>query len=142
LFLSILPASTVSAQSSSSVKAQISQAYSSVLSAEREGGNVSSLVAALNIAISLTQQADSINSTNPSEAQAFYAQASSLASEVLHDSPSVAAAGRASVGATQLALVVETVALVGLAIVIYRFAPRLFWTLWLRAHRTWRVKKA
>jgi len=132
----------VSAQSSSGVRAQIGQAYSSVLNAEQNGGNVSSLVAKLNAAISLVQQADSINGTNPSKAHTLYAQASSLASQVVQASPSVAAAGRAFVGGTQLALVVETVGLAGLALVIYRFGSRLFWTLWLRAHKTWRVKKA
>ncbi|MDA4126920.1 MAG: hypothetical protein OK452_06935 [Thaumarchaeota archaeon] len=142
LFLSMLPTSRASAQISSGVRAQIGQAYSAVLTAEQDGGNISSLVATLNTAISLVQQADSINDTNPSKAQALYAKAASLASQVVQASPSVAAAGRASVGAAQLALVAETVALIGIAVVTYRFGPRLFWTVWLRAHRTWKVRKS
>ncbi|HEV2139144.1 MAG TPA: hypothetical protein VGR53_09910 [Nitrososphaerales archaeon] len=141
LLLSILPTYMASAQSSSSVRAQIGQAYSAVQSAEQNGGNASSLIVKLNTAISLVQQADGVNGTNPSRAQALYAQAATLASQVVQDSSSVAAAGRASVIAAQLALITETVVLGGLAVITYVFTPRVFWALWLSAHRTQKVKK-
>jgi hypothetical protein len=99
------------------------------------------LVATLNKAVSLVQQADSINGTNPSRAQALYAQASVLAAQVIQASTPVENAGRASVESAQIVLVVETVILTGIAVITYVYTPKLFWTLWLRAHKNWRLKK-
>ena len=139
--LCFVPASSASAQTSSQVNAQIAQAYSSVLGAESSGGNVTSLVAELNSAISLVQQADSINATNPARAQSLYSQASALAQQVISAAPAVAAAGRAAVFDAQVSLAVETAVLGALAVLAYVYVPRLFWCFWLRTHRGWRVKK-
>jgi len=120
---------------------QIAEAYTSVLGVEQKGGNVTLAVASLNNAISLVQEADSINSTDPARAQALYAQASAVAQQVIGGSPAVAAAGTASVQSAEVALGVETVILVALAVLAYLYTPRVFWTLWFRAHRGWRVSK-
>jgi hypothetical protein len=129
------------AETSSQVSAQIGQAYAAVLNAEQNGGNVSSLVAQLNSAISLVQEADLVNSTNPSRAQTLYSQAFSLASQVVQSAPGVAAAGRTSVSAAQFDLIVESIVLAALAGLVYVYTPKIFWNFWLRTHRDWRVKK-
>ena len=141
MLLGLTPANPASSQTSATVRAQIAQAYTLVLRAEQKGGNVSSLVVSLNTAISLVQEADSINSTDPSRAEILYALSSSLALQIIQGSPAVAAAGAASVQNAELALGVETGVLVALAVLAYLYTPRVFWTLWLRAYRGWRVGK-
>ncbi|MDE1858865.1 MAG: hypothetical protein KGI26_07355 [Thaumarchaeota archaeon] len=133
---------TAHGQSAPQAAGQVAQAYAAVLGAERDGGNVTALVAKLNTAVALIQQAEAVNATDPSRAQALFSQASSLAQQVLQAAPGVAAAGRSSVFAGQIELFVETAVLVALAAVAYIFAPRVFWRLWLRTRRDWRVKKA
>ena len=130
------------ALASSQVQAQISQAYTAVLKAEQSGGNVTSLVAKLNSAVSLVQQAGLVNSTDPAKAQSMYSQASTLAQQVISSAPAVAAAGKAATFDAQASLVVETAVLAGLAVLAYLYVPRLFWRYWYRTHRDWRVKKA
>jgi hypothetical protein len=142
LALSVAAAPTARAQTSSQVRAQIGEAYVAVLQAEQSGGNVTSMVAQLNSALSLVQQADSINGTDPSQAQALYSQASSIAGQVIQSAPAVASAGAAATSTAETYLAVETVVLAGLAVVAYLYTPRIFWSLWLRVHRGWRVKKA
>ena len=134
----LVPIPHVSAESSATVRSQIAAAYTSVADAEQQGGNVTSLVAVLNSAVSLVQEADSINGSNPSEAQTLYAQASGLAQQVIQSSPGVGAAGAAALSAAQLWLAIDTAVLVLMAAVAYLYPPRLFWSAWLRAHRNWR----
>jgi len=133
--------SRAEAQSHSQAEAAIAQAYGAILGAQQSGGDVTSLVAQLNSAISLVQRADVANTTDPSQAQSLYAQASSLAAQVVQSAPGVAAAGRASVMTAQIDLAIETVFLGVLAVAAYLSLPRIFWSLWLSAHRDWRVSK-
>ena len=130
------------AQGQSQAEAQIGQAYAAVLGAEQSGGNVTALVAKLNTAISYAQQAGQIEASNPAQAQSLYAQASSLASQVIQAAPGVASAGKAAVFAAQVDLVIETAVVAELAVVAYLYVPRLFWRLWIRAHRDWRVRRS
>ncbi|MDG6982725.1 MAG: hypothetical protein JRM74_04650 [Nitrososphaerota archaeon] len=132
----------VHAQTSSDTKVQIGLAYAAVLGAEQDGGNVTGLVTKLNSAISLMQQANLVNSTDPARAQLLYSEASSLAQQVIQAAPAVASAGKAAVFAGQVDLAIETAVLAALALLAYVYTPRLFWRFWLRLHRDWRVKKA
>ena len=129
------------AQTSAQADAQIGQAYAAILSAQQSGGNVTALVAKLNSAIALYQQAELVNATDPSRASSLSSQASVLVQQVISGAPAVAAAGKASVAAAQLDLAVETVVLGALAVVTYLYLPRAYWRVWLRVHRGWRVKR-
>jgi hypothetical protein len=126
---------------SSQAEAQIGAAYAAVLAAEQAGGNVTSMVAKLNAAVALVQRADLVNSTDPALARSLYSNASALAAQVAQEAPAVAASGRASVLSSQVDLGVETAVLAALAVAAYVFTPRLFWGLWARAHRGWKVKR-
>ena len=137
--LSLVP--VVHAQASSQAQSQINQAYSAVLNAEQSGGNVTALVAKLNSAVSLMQQADALNATSPAKSQSLYSQASTLAQQVISSAPAVAAAGRTATFDAQASLVVETAVLGALAVLAYLYVPRIFWRYWYRTHRDWRVKK-
>ncbi len=137
----LLSVPAANSQSPSQVRSQIGQAYGAVLNAEQSGGNVTSLVATLNRAVALVQQADQVNATDPARAQSLYSQASTLAQQVISAAPAVAAAGRASVLDAQIELGIETAVLAALAVLAYLFVPRLFWRYWSRTHSDWRVKK-
>jgi hypothetical protein len=138
LFYSSAPAV---AQSSGSVHAQIGQAFVAVHAAQSDGGNVTSLVSTLNQAINLTERADKLNSTNPQGAASLYTQAYSLASSVLQAAPAVATQGRATVSTSTIEFYGETVLLGAFALAAYFFTPRIFWRIWLRIHKGWRVEK-
>jgi hypothetical protein len=140
--LAIVAVAPVEAASSSQTNAEIALAYSAVLNAEQSGGNVTALVAQLNSAILLVHQANQINVTNPTQAQSLYSQASTVASRVIQAAPVIASAGRASVGAAQIELGIETTVLAALAVLAYVYTPGVFWSLWLRTHRNWKVKKS
>ncbi|MDG6976002.1 MAG: hypothetical protein JRN27_07930 [Nitrososphaerota archaeon] len=141
LLTSLAVTPLVRAQSATQTQADLGQAYAAVLNAEQSGGNVTALVAKLDSAIALVQQANLLNSTDPTRAQSLYAQASTLAQQVISSAPAVAAAGRASVLDAQIELGIETAVLAALAVLAYLFVPRLFWRYWSRTHSDWRVKK-
>jgi hypothetical protein len=130
------------AESSGAVHAQIDQAFLALRSAEVDGGNITSLVLSLNEAINLTERADVMNATNPSQSAALYSQAYSLASNILRQAPTVAAQGRTAVAAAATDFYAETTVLGALAVVAYFFTPRAFWWLWVRIYGGWRVKSA
>ena len=142
LMLPLAPVHPTHAQGQAQVGAQIGQAYSAILSAEQSGGNVSSLVKTLNSAISLVQEGNFENATNPQQASDLYSQASTIAQQVINEAPAIASAGRGGVLTAQLDLALETAVLAVLAAVAYLYLPRIFWRYWLRTHRDWRVKKA
>jgi hypothetical protein len=77
----------------SSTDASINNAFSSVYQAERNGGNVSSLVQELNAAILLVEKAEAENST---QANIDLNNATQIAQKVSQESASVSAAGSAS----------------------------------------------
>ena len=141
LFASLAVTPLARAQSTPQVQADLGQAYAAVLTAEQSGGNVTTLVAKLDSAVAMVQQANLINSTDPARAQSLYSQASALAQQVIAAAPGVAAAGRASVLDAQIELGIETAVLAALAVLAYIFVPRLFWRYWSRTHGDWRVKK-
>jgi len=116
----------------------IADAFSAVLEAEKAGGNVTPLVSSLNEALRLVEQGE--NSTDRAEAAVLYEQATQIAEQVLASAPKVKEVGLAAQRNSTTFLVVSMVALGVTALVSYLFVPRLFWTLWLRSHRGWRVE--
>jgi hypothetical protein len=144
IFLILLLSSAQRAYSfsSSQVRQEIGQAYASVLDAEQKGGNVTGLVSQLNEAITLLNQGDAANKTNPSLAQQLYSSAFSIASNVIQLSPGVASAGVASRSLSLEIFASETAVLGILAFLAYLLTPRVFWSAWVRARRGWRVRKA
>ena len=88
-------ASAISQADLTSVNSAIQSAFISTYQAEREGGNVTSLVASLNAAIQLVENAKTENSTSPRQAAADLLTAQQLAQNVTAESAPAAAAGGA-----------------------------------------------
>ena len=111
------------------VKERLERAYEAVAEAERAGGDVSGLVDELNQALELLEVGgeDSL------------AEALSKVDSVLTEAPGAMQAG---IVATQLRYT-KTAAVVGLlgfsAVLVWRYGPRIFWSIWLRSKKSWRV---
>jgi hypothetical protein len=119
----------------------VNNAFSSIYNAEQNGGNVSSLVERLNVAILLIQRANALNATDPSAAAADLSNATSMAQMVALTSASVSRSGSTarevrlyeSLGTIVVTLVVATLA--------YFKGNRVYRRLWLYVYKNHLVKK-
>ncbi len=126
----------------SSANSAIQAAFASTLSAEKSGGNVSSLVAQLNSAIQLVQKAEAENATSPALAATDLQNATAIAQSVTAQTPSVAQAGSAARQTTEVTSVGEASAIVFIAALTYIFGGRVYRSAWLRLHRDYVVRPA
>ena len=135
-------ASAITQAQVSSANGEIHSAFTSAHSAEKSGGNVSSLVAQLNDAIQLVQKAQAENATSPALAAADLQNATSTAQAVIADSPSVAHTGSAARQTTELTSLSAASVIVLLAALTYIFGGRVYRRAWLRLHRDYVVRPA
>jgi hypothetical protein len=126
----------------SNANSQIQSAFASAYSAEKSGGNVSSLVAQLNNAIQLIQKAEAENATSPAQAAADLQNATATAQSVIAESPSVAQTGSAARQTTEITSVGAASAIVVVAALTYIFGGRVYRSAWLRLHRDYVVRPA
>ena len=126
----------------SSATGAIQSAFASTLSAEKSGGNTSSLVAQLNAAIQLVQKAESENATEPAQAAADLQNATAIAQSVMAESPSVGQAGSAARQTTEATSVGAASVIILVAALTYIFGGRAYRMAWLRTHRDYVVRPA
>ena len=128
------PAYATGEESSNEARAKLTEAFEAAAEAERVGGNVSSLVVELNEAVSLLESGEASGN------ETLISEAIMKAERVVDLAPQV---GREGAAAAQ-ARTYQTIAFVGvlivLALVVWRYGPRLFWDLWIRSKRDWVVK--
>ncbi len=141
LVISSMPAQSKGAQATfSSTKASINDAFSSIQDAERNGGDVSTLIQQLNAAILLVQEAQAENSTNPSQAMAALENATQIAQTVSQQSASVSAEGSDSRRVQlyeSIGIIIATVA--GSTVAYTQWDP-VYRRLWLLVYRKHVVK--
>jgi hypothetical protein len=123
-------------------KSAVNDAFSSLYYAEQDGGDVSSLVAKLNAAISLIQTARVENATNPSAATIDLSNATNLAQSVSMASSSVSSSGLATRQLRLYQSVGTAAASVSLAALTYLKGDRVYRRLWLYFYRKHVVKKS
>ncbi len=126
------------ARGETAVRGMISDAFSVVLDAEKAGGDTSELVASLNEALRLVQEGE--QSSDQTQAVALLDQAKLIAERVHASAWDVKEAGLLAQRNAFAYLTVSVTALAIAALFAYVFVPRLFWTLWLKSHKNWRVK--
>jgi hypothetical protein len=113
---------------------EVFRAFRAVAEAERKGGNVSSLVGELNSAMELVRRAESLGDEGlMEEASARLDRIEDMALEVSELGLAAARWRRISTG---IALAAEA----SIALIVYFYAPKAFWTAWARVKRKWRVK--
>lgn len=138
-FLSGGSATAASQSDFSSARSAIGDAFAATYSAAQDGGNVSALVASLNLALGLVQDAEAVNSTSPALAQSYLSNASEIAQQVAQEAPGVAQSGanaRAlqtyeSVGAALLIVIV--------AAALYLFGGRVYRRGWYSLYKGFTV---
>jgi hypothetical protein len=119
----------------------VKNAFSSIYYAEQNGGDVSSLIERLNVAILLIQKADAENMSDPSATAADLSNATSIAEMVALTSISVSSSGSMarqlrlyeSLGTIVATLIVATLA--------YFKGDRVYRRLWLYVYKNHLVKK-
>jgi hypothetical protein len=120
----------------------IQAAFASASSAEKAGGNVSSLDARLNSAILLVEAAEGENATNPAQAGADLQNATALAQSVVSESASVSQKGSAARQDTEVASLGASAAIVLVAALTYVFGGRIYRKAWLRLYKDYVVRPA
>ncbi|MDG6929224.1 MAG: hypothetical protein JRN29_04155 [Nitrososphaerota archaeon] len=116
----------------------IQGAYVKVLQAEQEGANVSVQVSELNQALALVQQGEASNQTRAAQ---LYGRAQAMASAVEAQLPQAIAQGQAA-ARTELILLGSYLGGIAVAVgAIYFYGGRVFWTVWIRLHRDWTVRR-
>lgn len=112
------------------VRNRLIDAFEAVAEAERVGGNVSYLVEELNHAVKLLEAGGGEE----------LLEAESKIQDVLEAVSDVKAEGIVSTQHRQIMAGVVLVVLTVAVVVVWRFGPRVFWLLWLRSKRGWRVQ--
>ena len=133
-------ASAITQSQVSSVDGSIQSAFLSAHSAEKTGGNVSSIVAQLNAAIALVQKADAENATNPSQASRDLQNATTIAQGVSVSAPSLGRAGSSARQDTDITSIGSAIGVVVLASLAYLFGGRIYRRIWLFAYRDYVVR--
>jgi len=140
LVVSKMMVAHAAAESADDVKSAIATAFRAVGQAFNAGGDVSNLTETLNEALNLTAEAQTMTSTNPTEAQALLSQANTLAENVTSQAPLIKEEGLRQ-GQTQIIITFASVAAaIIVGILIYMFGPNLLWRLWLNLRKNYTVK--
>jgi predicted PurR-regulated permease PerM len=145
--LILLPFSTIAASQKASPEPfsvandSVNNAFSSIYNAEQNGGNVSSLVERLNVAILLIQRANAENATDPSAAAADVSNATSIAQMVALTSTSVSRSGSTAREVQLYESLVTIVVTVVVATLAYFKGDRVYRRLWLYVYKNHLVKK-
>lgn len=116
------------------VQLELAEAFVAVAEAERLGGDVSGFVNELNQALTLLEEGEMRND------EVMLQGALSKVEDVVNRAPVVGQGGVAVMQArtVQNWLVVGVVMVLGL--IVWRYEPRIFWQLWVRIKRRWKVK--
>ncbi len=115
---------------------QATQAYLAIAAADKAGGDVDALIGQLNSAINLTAQAEELVISNPAQATDLAEQARLLALNVTEQANVVEASALSSFPVVEVGVAVGALVL---GIVIFFVGPRMFWRVWFRFRRNYRV---
>lgn len=124
----------------SSANSAINAAFSATLSAQQKGGNVSDLVAMLNIAIGLVQKAQAENGTNPFQATADLTNATQLAQQVSASAPAIEQAGSSARQIQYSESIGVAVVIVALAALAYIYGSRIYHLIWFYLYKNYSVR--
>ena len=141
LSISVLLSAVALVQSQStpldSTQTAIHDAYKAIVEANNAGGDISELTDQLNQALKLTSQAQALIISDPQLTQTLFLQAQALAQNVTSQSSTVQAEGLFQ---NPLFIGVSIASLLASGILVYVFGPKIFWKVWLRLRKNYRVK--
>lgn len=140
LILSQVIVARSSTESTDEARSAVYTAFKALIEACNAGGDVSNLTEILNKALNLTSEAETISSTNPSEAQALMSEAQTLAENVTDQAPLVREEGLRQGQTWTIITIASITGALAVGILIYVFGPDLLWRLWLRLRKDYIVK--
>ena len=123
-----------------SANASVASAFQSLYSAEKSGGNVTSLTVQLNQAVALIQKAQSENSTDPSLATADLQNATSIANQVASESVAVGQSGASALRMRDSESIASAIVIVVAVILVYIYGGRIFRRVWFLLYRSYLVR--
>jgi hypothetical protein len=135
------PATAATSQDFSSASSSIASAFSAVKAAQHDGGNVSKLVSALNIALGLYMQAQAENSANPTKASTDLQNATLMAQQVSASAPSIGQAGASARQTQELVSIASAVGVLIVAALVYFYGEGIYRRIWLRVYSNHVVRK-
>jgi hypothetical protein len=124
-----------------SASSAIASAYLAVNQAHSDGGNVTALVASLNVALGLYATAQAENATRPSLAATDLQNATVIAQTVASEAPAIGTQGLAARQAQEELSLGSAAAIVVIAALVYVFGDRIYRRAWLRVYSGFVVKK-
>ena len=119
----------------------IGTAFIAVDHAQQLGGNVTGLVASLNVALGLYMRAQAENSSDPSRAAADLQNATTIAQEVSLEAPAIGTDGSAARQAQEEVSIGAAVAIIAIGVLLYLYGERIYHRLWLRLYSGYVVKE-
>jgi hypothetical protein len=124
----------------SSTENGIEAAYTKIQAAQQNGENTTALVEKLNVAIGLFLKAQEENSTNPSQASSDLVNATTIASQVLNSSSTLAQKGAVQKEREMTVATIESASILLVALFIYLYGEWIFEFFWFYQHKDFVVK--
>jgi len=139
-FVSFYSTSAAQANDFNSANSAISAAFVATYNAQKNGGNVTTLVNELNAAVALVEKAQAENSTNPSQAASDLQNATLIANLVQSQSSSISRSGASALQVRNSESIGSAIAIAVIAALIYIYGGRIYQRVWFYAYRNYVVK--
>jgi len=120
-------------------RSEIYNAFKAVARAYNAGGDVGELVKRLNEALSLISKAEELLDEDPEETMHLSSEAQIIAQNVTLEAPNVEERGLQRKQVETVIMVGSSFGLVASGVLIYVYGPRIFWRIWVRLRRNYRV---
>jgi Predicted membrane protein len=118
---------------------KIIEAYKSILYAEENGGNITNLANMLNEAVQLLDMGNYYSKINSTLASKYYNEAYLIAENVSNQAPNVAKEGMINQRNAMIFFIFQISLLIVIGYLLYRYLPALYWELWYRTHKNWKI---
>ena len=136
------PANAASSSDFASANSAINSAFVATHNAEQSGGNVTGLIAKLEISLGLVQKAQAENATNPSQALADLQNATQIANQVSAQAPAIMQAGSSARQTLYGESIGSAVAILVLASLVYIYGGRIYHLIWFYLYRNQNVRSS
>ncbi len=140
LILLLFPSVMAEVQDAEEVRNYVRLVYQKLVEAERRGADVEEAAIRLNRALSLIREAEA--ETNTSRRGKSLTEAYNLVRDVEASIDRLVEEGRARINLRNWTLSSAAILTAVGCILGYIYSPRIFWSLWLRLRRGWRVRRA
>jgi len=115
---------------------EISNAYNTLTAAYTASADINPLIEQLNLAVNLTEQAQQLTTNNSQQAETLANQALSIAQNVTQQAK---AAQQSAANTLPIVAIATAVSLILGGVAIYFIGPKIFWRLWFKLRKNYRL---